>query len=71
MKDNNGKVRMVMKMTFKLKKDTHFICKISFLKKFRIELSRRLKNYMPEICQNVQKVVYQEAEVKSLFHIFK
>ena len=26
---------------------------------------------MPEICQNVQKVEYQEAEVTSFFQIFK
>ena len=58
-----------MKMTFKLKKDTHFICKIPFLKKIEIQLSRRLKNYMPEICLNVQKVDYQGAEGKSFFQI--
>ena len=36
----------------------------AFLKKFWIKLSRRLKKYMPEISQNVQKVYYQRAERK-------
>ena len=70
MNDNNGKIRLVMKMTFKLQKDTHYICKILFLKQFGIQLSRRMKNYMPEICQNVEKVDYQGVEVKSLFQNF-
>ena len=73
MNDSNGKIRLLMKMTFKLQKDTHFVCKILFLKK-NCQLSRRLKNYikcMPEICQNVQKVDYQGAEGKSFFKIFK
>ena len=56
MNANNGQIRLVMKKTFKLLKDTHFICKIPFLKKIGIQLYRRLKNYMPEICLNVQKV---------------
>ena len=30
-----------------------------------------MKNYMPEICQNVEKVDYQGAESKDLFQIFK
>ena len=30
-----------------------------------------MKNYMPKICQNVEKVDYQEAESKILFQIFK
>ena len=38
------------------------MCKISFLKKIGIQLSRRLKIYMLEICQNIQKVHYQGAE---------
>ena len=59
-------------MTFeKLSKDTHFICKIPFFKNFGIQLSRKLNNYMLEICQNVQKVDYQGAECKTFFHIFK
>ena len=70
MNDNSGKIRSVMKITFKLQKDTHFICKIPFLKNFGIQLSRRLKNYIPEICQNVQKVDYQGAEGKSICQIF-
>ena len=60
-----------MKMTFKLHKDTHFICKIPFLKKIVIQLSCRLKNYIPEIRQNVQNVDYQKAQGKSSFRIFK
>ena len=60
-----------MEMTFKLQKDTHYICKIFFLIKFGIQLSRRMKNDMPEICQNVEKVDYQGAESKNLFQIFK
>ena len=70
MNDNDGKIRLVMKITFILYKD-YFICKISFLKKNGIQFYRRLKNYMPEICQNIQKVDYQEAEGKSFFQIFK
>ena len=35
------------------------------------QLSRGLKKYMPEICQNVQKVDYQRAEDKSFFQIVK
>ena len=70
MNDNDEKIRLVMKITFILYKD-YFICKISFLKKNWIQFYRRLKNYMPEICQNIQKVDYQEAEGKSFFQIFK
>ena len=33
MYDKNGQIRLVMKMTLRLWKDTHFICKIPFLKK--------------------------------------
>ena len=49
----------------------NFFCQITFLKKFSIQLSCRLKNYMREICQNVQKVDYQRAEDKSFFQILK
>ena len=70
MNDNDGKIRLVMKITFILYKD-YFICKISFLKKNGIQFYGRLKNYMPENCQNIQKVDYQEAEVKIFFQIFK
>ena len=59
MNENNGQIRLVLKRTFKVQKDTHFICKIPFLKKKNgIQLSRRLKNYMSEICLNVH-VDYQ------------
>ena len=67
MGDNNRKIKLAMKKMFKLQKNTHFICKIPFLKKFWIQLSRRLKNYMPEICQNIQKVDYEGAQGKSFF----
>ena len=69
--DNNGKIRLLMKMTFKLYKDINFICKIFYLKKIGIQLSRRLNNYIPEICENVQEVDYQGTECKSFFQIFK
>ena len=42
-----------------------------FLKKIGIQLSCRLKNYMPENCQNVQKVDYQGAEGKNFLQTFK
>ena len=48
-----------------------FIWKITFLKKFGIQLSCRLKNYISKICQNVQKLDYQRDEGKSIFQIFK
>ena len=50
---NNGKIRLVLKKTFKLWK--HF-CRESFSEIILIQFSCRLKNYMPEICQNIQKV---------------
>ena len=59
MNDNNGQIRLVIEKTFKLYKDTHFMCKIPFLKKIGIQLSHRLKNYMPEICLNAQKIDFQ------------
>ena len=67
MNDNDGKMRPVMKKTFELQKDAHFTSKIPFLKIFWIQLSRRLKNSMPEICQNIQKVDYQGVEDKGFF----
>ena len=42
-----------------------------FSKKTGIQFSCRLKNYMPEICQNVQKVDYKGAEGKNFVQIFK
>ena len=65
MNDNNGQIRLVMKKTFKLYKDTHFICKILYLKKLGFNFfadwrSMCLKlSYMPEICVNVQNIDYQ------------
>ena len=50
-----------------MQRDTHFYEKIPFLKEFWVQLSKRLKNYMPDICQNVHKVNYQGAEGKSFF----
>ena len=38
---------------------------------FGIQLSHRLKSYMPEICPIVQKVDYQGGEGKSFVQIFK
>ena len=69
MNDNNGQIKLVTKKTFKLQKDTHFICKIPFLKNIEIQLPRRLKNYMLEICLSVQKVDYEGAEAKSFFQV--
>ena len=43
----------------------------SFSKKTEIQLSCRLRNYIPEICQNVQKVDNQGVEGKGFFQIFK
>ena len=63
--DNNGNIRLIIKIWFKLQKDACFICKIPSLKMFGIQLSDRLKNYMPEICQIVQKVDNQGGEGKS------
>ena len=57
-------------MTFKCLEQS-FIWKITFLKKFGIQLSCRLKNYISKICQNVQKLDYQRDEGKSIFQIFK
>ena len=65
MNDNNGQIRLVMKKTFKLYKDTYFICKILYLKKLGFNFfadwrSMCLKlSYMPEICVNVQNIDYQ------------
>lgn len=42
-----------MQKTFQVQKD--FICKIPLLEEFQIQLSRKLKDYLPLICQNVQK----------------
>ena len=65
MNDNNGNIRLIIKIWFKLQKDTYFICKIPFLKMIGIQLFDRLKSYMLEICQIVQKVDYQGGEGKS------
>ena len=58
-----------MEKTFKLLKYTNFIYKIPFLQKSWIQPSRRLKKYMPEICENFQKVDYHGAESKSFFQM--
>ena len=49
MNDNNKQMRLIMSL----------FAKFLFQKKNWIQLSCRLKNYMPEICLNVQKVDYQ------------
>ena len=54
MNDKNRKIGLGKKEMFEVKKC--FIWKTPSLKKFRIKFSRRLKNYMPKICQNLQKV---------------
>ena len=64
------KNKPVMRMRFE-SFAPNFICQISFLKMFCIQLSCRLKKYMREICQNVQKVDYQRSERKSFFQISK
>ena len=48
---------------------THFICKTPFLKEFWIQFSRRLKNFIPEICQiwSFQKADNQGTEAKNVF----
>ena len=48
-----------------------YICKIPFPKKFGSQISRWLKNYIPEICQNIEKVEYQGTECKNFFQIYK
>ena len=70
MNNNNGQIRLVMKKTLRLWEDTHFICKIPFLKKIGIQLSRRLKNNMPEICLNIQIVDYQLGEALVLINVY-
>ena len=59
MNDNNKQMRLIMSL----------FAKFLFQKKNWIQLSCRLKNYMPEICLNVQKVDYQRAEGSSFFQI--
>ena len=49
MNDRNKKIRLAMKDTFKLQKDTNRLLQL-------IQVSGRLKRFMPETCQNVQKV---------------
>ena len=56
MNDNNRKIGLGKKEKVEVRKC--FICKTPFLKDFWIKFSRRLKNYVPKICQSVfQKVV--------------
>ena len=56
MNNNNSKTMLGKKELFKVQKDTHFICKTLSLKEFGIQFSRRLKNDMPKICQDFEKV---------------
>ena len=67
--DINGKIGLDKKETFKVLKDTNFISKIPFLKKFWIEFSRRLKNYMPENYENFENVDDQRAESRRFLRI--
>ena len=54
MNDNNRKIVLGKKEMLEMKKC--FISKTLSLKEFWIKFSRRLKNYMPKIYQNFQKV---------------
>ena len=54
MNDNNRKIGLGKKEMLEVKKC--FICKTPSLKEFWIKFSRRLKNYVPKICQVFQKV---------------
>ena len=54
MNDNNRKIGLGKKEMLEVKK--WFICKNPSLKEFWIKFSRRLKNYVPKICQGFQKV---------------
>ena len=52
--DNNRKIELHKKEMLEVKK--WFICKTPSLKEFCIKFSRRLKNYVPKICQVLKKV---------------
>ena len=54
MNNNNRKIGLGKKEMLEVKKC--FICKTPSLKEFWIKFSRRLKNYVPKICQIFQKV---------------
>ena len=54
MNDNNRKIGLGKKEMLEMKKC--FICKTPFLKEFWIKICRRMKNFMPKICQSFQKV---------------
>ena len=54
MNDHKRKIGLGKKEMFEVKKC--FICKTPSLKEFWIKFSRRLKNYVPKICQNFRKV---------------
>ena len=69
--NDNRKIRLIIKMTFKLYKDTHLFGKFLFSKKIGIQLSRRKRNYRPDIRQNFQNLDQQGAEDKVFFQIFK
>ena len=55
-------------ISFNLSKDFY---KESFSKTILHSVFYRLKNYLPEICENVEKVDYQGAEGRSFFQIFE
>ena len=54
--NDNRKIRLIIKMTSKLYKDTHLFGKFLFSKKIGIQLSRRKRNYRPDIRQNFQNL---------------
>ena len=54
MNDNNRKIGLGKKEMLEVKK--WFICKTPSLKEFWIKFPRRLKNYVPKICQVLKKV---------------
>ena len=54
MNDNNRKIGLGKKEMLEVKKC--FICKTPSLNEFWIKFSRRLKNYVPKICQIFQKL---------------
>ena len=49
-----------------LQKNIHSICEISFSREYWIQFSCRMNYYMPEICQNFQKVDGKGAKVERI-----
>ena len=59
MNDNNGKIKLVMKIVERFL----FYLQNSFSKKNWDSILSQTEELYPEICQNVQKVDYQGAEI--------